>query len=176
MTDYEFTLKFSLPGLPADPDQYVEALAAAGCDDALIGIGQNGRIALDFTRAAASAFEAVTTALQDVRKAIPDAALVEASPDFVGLTDVADMADFTRQNMRKLMVSNMSTFPVAVHEGKPALWHLASILTWLSEQQNRVVDARLMEVAQINMTLNIAKETRKLPGAVLPKKLEALFV
>jgi hypothetical protein len=70
----------------------------------------------------------------------------------------------------------MSTFPVAVHEGKPALWHLANILTWLSEQQNRVVDTRLMEVAQINMTLNIAKETRKLPGAVLPKNLEALFV
>ena len=33
MNDYEFTLKFRLPAFVADPDQYVEALAAAGCDD-----------------------------------------------------------------------------------------------------------------------------------------------
>ena len=175
MTDYEFTLKFSLPESAADPDQYIEALAAAGCDDALIGVGQSGRIALDFTRAAKSAFVAISTALRDVRKAIPKAVLVEASPDFVGLTDVADIAGFSRQNMRKLMVSNFSTFPVAVHEGKPALWHLANILTWLTEQQKRPVDAVLLEVAKTNMRLNIAKETRQLPGAALPKDLERLF-
>lgn len=175
MTDYEFTLKFSLPDSVADPDQYIEALAAAGCDDALIGVGQNGRIALDFTRTAGSAFEAISTALRDVRKAIPKAMLVEASPDFVGLTDVADIAGFTRQNMRKLMLSNISTFPVAVHEGKPALWHLATILTWLVDQQKRPVDVVLLEVAKTNMTLNIAKEACKLPGAALPKDLERLF-
>lgn len=175
MTDYEFTLKFSLPTSGADPDPYIEALAEAGCDDALIGVGQNGRIALNFARAADSAFEAVSAALRDVRAAIPDAVLVEASPDFVGLTDVADIAGFTRQNMRKLMVSNISTFPVAVHEGKPALWHLATILTWLHEQQKRPVDMLLLEVASTNMTLNIAKEMRKLPGAILPRNLAPLF-
>lgn len=175
MTDYEFTLKFGLPDSGADPDRYIEALAAAGCEDALIGVGQSGRIALDFTRTARSAFEAISTALQDVRKTIPQAVLVEALPDFVGLTDVADIAGFTRQNMRKLMIGNMSTFPVAVHEGKPALWHLATILTWLAEQQKRPVDAALLEVARTNMMLNIAKETRKLPGAALPKDIEPLF-
>lgn len=175
MTDYEFTLKFSLPASVGDADQYIEALAVAGCDDALIGIGQNGRIALDFTRGASSAFKAISTALRDVRAAIPGAMLVEAAPDFVGLTDVADIAGFTRQNMRKLMLSNMSTFPVAIHEGKPALWHLATILTWLHEQQKRPVDGLLLEIARTNMTLNIAKETRKLPGAVLPRDLDVLF-
>jgi len=175
MTDYEFTLKFSLPDSGADPNQYIEVLASSGCDDALIGVGQNGRIALDFTRSAKSAFEAISTALQDVRKAIPKAVLVEASPDFVGLTDVADIAGFTRQNMRKLMISNIATFPIAVHEGKPALWHLANVLTWLVEQQKRHVDVVLLEVAKTNMELNIAKETRKLPGAALPKTLAPLF-
>ncbi len=175
MNEYEFTLKFSLPGLVADPEQYVEALAAAGCDDALFGIGQNGRIALDFTRAAGSAFEAIASALQDVRKAIPDATLIEASPDLVGLTDIAALVEFTRQNMRKLMVSNISTFPAAVHEGNPSIWNLASILTWLYKHQKRPVDATLMEVAEATMSVNIAKETRKLPGTVLPKPFEALF-
>ena len=175
MTDYEFTLKFSLPDADDDPDRHIEALAEAGCEDALIGIGQRGRIALDFTRTATSAFAAIASALRDVRKAIPDAMLVEASPDFVGLTDVADFAGFTRQNMRKLMLGNSPTFPIAVHDGKPALWHLADILAWLEAQQNRSIDAALLDVARATMLLNIAKEARKLPGATLPRNLERLF-
>jgi len=175
MIDYEFTLKFSLPDAADDPDRHIEALAAAGCEDALIGIGQRGRIALDFTRTATSAFAAITSALRDVRKAIPDAMLVEASPDFVGLTDVADFAGFTRQNMRKLMLGNSPTFPVAVHDGKPSLWHLADILAWLEAQQNRAIDEALLDVARATMLLNIAKEARKLPGATLPRNLERLF-
>ncbi|MGH9439613.1 MAG: helix-turn-helix transcriptional regulator [Terriglobia bacterium] len=175
MNDYEFTLKFNLTDPGADPDQCIAALAAAGCDDALVGVGQSGRIALNFTRSARSAFEAISSALRDVRKAIPKAVLVEASPDFVGLTDVAEMAGFTRQNMRKLMTSHVSTFPIAVHEGRPALWHLANVLAWLREQQKRPVDIVLLEVAETNMTLNIAKEARKLPGAALPKDLERLL-
>lgn len=175
MIEYEFTLKFSLPDTGEDADKYIDALAAAGCDDALIGVGQRGRIALDFTRTARSAFEAISTAFRDVRRAIPKSALVEASPDFVGLTDVADLVGFTRQNMRKLVIANLSTFPVAVHEGKPAIWHLSPILTWLVEKQNRNVDAALLDVAKANMTLNITKETLRLPGAELPKHLESLF-
>jgi len=175
MTDYEFTLKFSLADADGRPDRHIEALAAAGCEDALIGVGQRGRIALDFTRSAKSAMAAISSALRDVRKAIPDAALVEASPDFVGLTDVAGFAGFTRQNMRKLMLGNGPTFPVALHDGKPALWHLADILTWLEAEQGRPADAALLEVAKATMLLNIAKEARKLPGATLPRNLERLF-
>ena len=175
MTDYEFTLKFALADASEDPDHYVEALAEAGCDDALIGVGQRGRIALAFTRTAKSAHAALVSALRDVRKAIPGATLVEASPDFVGLTDVADIAGFTRQNMRKLMLGNVATFPAALHDGNPSLWHLASILTWLKNEQQREVDDALLDVAKAAMRLNIAKETRHLAGAVLPKDLARLF-
>ena len=175
MIEYEFTLTFKLPDADPDGDSYIDALAEAGCTDALVGIGQAGRIALAFTRRAKSAFEAVSSALRDVRKAIPEAILVEASPDFVGLTDVAEIAGFTRQNMRKLMLGNSATFPAALHEGKPALWHLATVLTWLKDRQGRPVDAVLLEIAKANMTLNIAKEARQLPGATLPRNLERLF-
>jgi len=175
MTDYEFTLKFALPDASADPDRYVEALAKAGCDDALVGIGQRGRIALAFTRSAKSAQSALVSALRDVRKAIPNATLVEASPDFVGLTDVADIVGFTRQNMRKLMLGNVATFPAALHDGNPSLWHLASILTWLKDEQQREIDDTLLDVAKAVMRLNIAKETRHLAGVVLPKDLARLF-
>lgn len=84
MNDYEFTLKFQLPEPCGDGSQYVERLAKAGCDDALVGIGQRGRIALDFIRTAGSGFEAIASAVREVRNAIPGAVLVEASPDFSG--------------------------------------------------------------------------------------------
>ena len=175
MSEYEFTLKFRLPDANADPGQFIDALAETGCDDAAIGIGQQGRIALDFTREAASALDAIISAIQAVKAAIPDAELIEASPDFVGLTDVADLVGCTRQNMRKLMVSNLATFPVAVHEGSQAIWHLRPVLAWFSETQKRAIDRSLIEISEVTMKVNIAKEARRVPGAALPRELEALF-
>ena len=163
MREYEFTLKFRLPDVDADPEPLLEALADVGCTDALAGIGQPGRIALDFTREADSAFAAITSALRDIQRAIPGAQLVEASPDFVGLTDIAEIAGFSRQNMRKLMLGNPATFPPAVHEGNPSLWHLASVLAWLRDQQ-RPVDDALLEVAEVVMGLNLARTTMLLRG------------
>ena len=73
MKTYEFTLKFSLPdeGHVDDIDELVERLGEAGCDDALVGIGKSGRLALDFTREAESAFDAISSAIATVRKTIP---------------------------------------------------------------------------------------------------------
>jgi hypothetical protein len=175
MNEYEFTLKFRLPDANAYPEQFIDALAEAGCDDATVGIGQQGRIALDFTREAANALEAIVSAVQAVKGAIPGAELVEASPDFVGLTDVADLVGCTRQNIRKLMVANLATFPAAVHEGSQALWHLRPVLAWFSEIQKRQIDRSLIEVSEVTMKVNIAKETRRLPGAGLTKEIEMLF-
>lgn len=171
MNDYEFTLKFRLPDPAADAEAFLEALAEAGCEDALAGIGQPGRIALDFTRRGRSAFDAIASAVRDVKKAIPGIELVEASPDFVGLTDIADLVGFSRQNMRKLMLGHAATFPPPVHEGNQSLWHLASVLAWLDEVQARPVDGALFEVARTAMELNIARQARHLSGAVLPKAL-----
>lgn len=175
MKEYEFTLKFRLPDAEADPEQFVEALAEAGCDDATVGVGQRGRMALAFTREATTALKAVASAVKAVRRAIPGAELVEASPDLVGLTDVADLIGCSRQNMRKLMVGNAATFPVAVHEGSPALWHLRPILGWLSETQQRVIDRALIEVSEVTMKVNIAKAARQLGERGIPKEIERLF-
>ena len=42
MNEYEFTLKFRLPEPGTDPEKFIGALAETGCDDALVGIGQQG--------------------------------------------------------------------------------------------------------------------------------------
>ncbi|CFL88034.1 DNA-binding protein [Bordetella pertussis] len=87
--EYLFTLKYQLADADSDLDALVERLGEAGCDDALVGMGLPGRLVLEFTREADSAEAAVRSALADVRRAMPTAALIEAAPDLVGLTDVA---------------------------------------------------------------------------------------
>ena len=162
MTEYQFTLKFSLNSLEANIDELVERLGEAGCTDALVGIGQPGRIGLDFTREAKSASAAVQSALADVKRAIPNAELIEAAPDFVGLTDIAMLLGFSRQNMRKLAVQANSMFPPPVHEGMPTIWHLATVLDWLKSRGNYEIDDSLWEVAKTNRHFNLAKELHNL--------------
>lgn len=159
MNEYDFTLKFALPGAETDPEEFVGALLEAGCDDALIGIGTTGRISLDFTREARSALEAVSTAIKNVKSVIPGAKLIEATPDLVGLTDVADMLGFSRQNMRKIMLKGGADFPPPSHEAnKSVFWHLSSILSWLANAGQYKIDKSLLDLAEINKTLNSIQE------------------
>src|SRR5690606_25415932 len=44
--EYTFTLKYQLADDDRNPDVLVDRLGEAGCDDALVGIGQPGRPAL----------------------------------------------------------------------------------------------------------------------------------
>jgi len=158
--EYTFTLKYQLAEQDANHEQLVERLGAAGCDDALVGIGQPGRIALEFVREAESAEAALLSAMADVKKAIPTAKLIEAAPDFVGLTDVAEVVGVTRQNMRKLMVSHAMSFPAPVHEGSVTVWHLAEVMSWLQARGTYKVEATMLEVARTAMQVNIAKEVQ----------------
>lgn len=171
MIDYDFTLKFALPGNEMDPEQFVQKLYEGGCDDALIGIGKKGRIALNFTRTAKSSQEAVLSALRDVKDSIPKARFIEAEPDLVGLTEVAELVGCSRQNIRKITVSDES-FPVAVHEGNPELFHLVEVLDWMEASSrarlrdgiDRVV---LLQIAQTNREVNLAKQIGRLPNKEL---------
>jgi ribosomal protein S5 len=91
MKDYDFTLKFNLPDSQVDPNEYVEKLYENGCDDALIGVGDQGYIGLNFMREAASVDEAISSAIADVKRVLPDATMIEATTDSVRLTDKAEI-------------------------------------------------------------------------------------
>ena len=160
MKEYEFILKFDLSDAEEDPDRYVDALYEAGCDDASVGIGQKGRIALDFTREASSAFSAVSSAIADVKKAIPNARLIEATPDLVGLTDISEIIGCTRQNIQKMVAANRSVFPSPIHEGSMAIWHLYKVLAWFKSKGSYEIDDSLIEVSSANMQFNIARQMR----------------
>ncbi len=75
--EFSFVLKYRLGESPIDLDKVIERLGAAGCEDALVGLGMAGHVALDFTREDKSAEAAMYSALSDVKQALPDAQLVE---------------------------------------------------------------------------------------------------
>jgi hypothetical protein len=164
--EYEFTLKLKLAAGDSNADEVMERLGAAGCNDALVGTGHPGRIALNFTRDHDSAEKAVISALKDVKRAIPEAKLLEVDPDFVGLTDVAELIGVTRQNMRKLMMTHTDSFPAAVHEGNTAIWHLAHVLQWLNDRDGYRIEQSLLDVAYIAMQINLIKEAGQLEPRV----------
>jgi len=171
--EYTFTLKYQIADEGRDLDALIERLGKAGCDDALVGIGQPGRLALEFTRVADDAGEAMRSALADVRRAVPSARLIEVAPDLVGLTDVAEIVGVSRQNMRKLMLAYPGSFPAPVHEGSASIWHLADVLVWLQAKGGYALPQDVLEVARIALQVNVAKEGRRLPRTT-SKELEAL--
>jgi hypothetical protein len=157
---YTFTLTYRLG--ERDPDRLVELLGVTGWSDALVGIGVPGRLAVEFSRKAKTARAAMRSALADLKRAVPSGRLVEVMPDFVGLTDVAEIVGVSRQNLRILMLRHHDTFPVPVHEGKAAIWHLAEVLGWLEDEAGYAIDRRLREVAHAAMEVNLVRDVRRL--------------
>ena len=171
--EYSFTLRYQLSQDDIDSDTLVERLYEAGCDDAIVGTGVVGRIALAFDREAESANAAIMSALADARRAMPSATLIEAAPDLVGLTDIADAVGMSRQNMRKLMLANPDSFPAPVHEGSSSLWHMMEVLLWMSGKGYEV-ERGLIETASTTMQVNLARRARDVVPA-MERQLRALL-
>jgi predicted DNA-binding transcriptional regulator AlpA len=155
--EFEFKLTYKLPTNEAGADLLMTRLGEEGCTDALVGFGVAGQVGLEFVREASTAEEAILTALEDVKRALPGAKLIEAGPDFVGLTDVAELVGLSRQNIRKLWLNNENAFPLPVHSGASSFWHLAQVLQFLNERQYSFAQ-KVQEVAHVTMKLNIARQ------------------
>ena len=69
------------------------------------------------------------------------------------------------------MMNNLASFPTPIHEGKTMLWHLFSILDWIKRTNRYEVDELLMDIANTNMQLNIAKEAVHLDASIQERLL-----
>jgi hypothetical protein len=154
MPDFPFLIRLRLPYPHPSLEWIEDRLALAGCTDALVGLGLPGRVALSFEREAESAKAAIESALRDLQGALPQAELAEIEPDLAGLSDAAEMVGVTRQNLRKLMLAYPDTFPLPVHQGSTAIWHVADLLDWLEEHQGYDVDPILKAVSKASRRLN----------------------
>lgn len=158
--EYTFTLKYKLPASETSTNELVDMLYTNGCDDALIGTGLPGQIALEFIREAKNADVAIQSAHQDVLKTLPQAQLIEAAPDYAGLTDIAETVSVSRQQMRKIY-EQADSFPTPLHTGKSAIWHLAEVLDWLKENKNYSFDEQTHEIARASAKLNFTSRNNK---------------
>ncbi|MFM2045408.1 MAG: hypothetical protein RLY86_3984 [Pseudomonadota bacterium] len=158
---FTFTLRVALPPDSPDPMDHVDALAGAGCTDALVGTGHRGIVALTFDREAGEAEAALCSAWADVQRAIPRARLIEVRPDLVNLSDAADLLGWSRQNMRKYAGGEIraaaSPFPEPVIAAIPPLYRLAEVLDWLARAGKTnlppALPAIAREAAQWNLSL-----------------------
>lgn len=165
--EFEFTLRFQLND-ESDIDEVIERLGSQGCTDALIGAGVAGKLSMTFCREASTAHDAVRSALEDVFEALPDAELIEAAPDLVGLTDIAELIGVSRQNMRKLMLSHSPQFPRPIHDGKTAIWHLIDVLEWLNQRGSTRVNPAMSELARATLQLNLQQMLQRYAHCLKP--------
>ena len=159
MKEFNFELIFKLVD-NQDSNEYLDALFENGCDDATISTGQLGMLSLSFTREAISAAEAVESAINDVKKAIPSAKLVEATPDIVSISDISSILGHSRQYTRKLFNSDTSSLPAPIHIGNPSIWHLSEVLDWLKSlgKQENKINENLFELSHITRQINIKRQ------------------
>jgi hypothetical protein len=162
--EYAFTLRYHLPAHLPDPEMCLPLLAEAGCNDAALGLGIPGRLALELVREALSAHDAVQSALEQVACALPGARLLEMAPDYVGLTEAAELVGVSRQNLRQRMVTHAERFPPPVHQGSTALWHLDDLIPWLRAEGGYHVDPAVAAVAAVARQVNGVIEAERAGG------------
>jgi hypothetical protein len=174
MATYDFSLMFALSDASAEPASFLDALYEAGCDDATVGVGRRGSIGLEFSREAVSADRAIRSAVAGVQRAIRGAQLLEVKPDLVNLSDVAELFDVSRQNVRKYAAGEMRTvevpFPVPCFSGTPSLWHLYEIIVWLTMHTDLRAPKEIIELSFAAYKINL--EAQKRHVATLPKGKE----
>lgn len=156
---YDFTLIYRLPER-GGKEEYLDALFEAGCDDAIIGLGRPGYFAFDFEREAESAEAAMQSAIADIERAIPAAELSEAKPDYVSATDVADIMQCSRQNIRKHLTEKFDA-PMPVMTGKVVIWHLSDVIPWLGKAMKTKIAEPLLELSKVAMKTNAGIEMKR---------------
>lgn len=68
---FDFIVNVSLPDHQQNPEDHLDALYEAGCDDATVGVGNQGMISLHFTRQARTMQDALHSGMIAVLNAIP---------------------------------------------------------------------------------------------------------
>ncbi len=119
MNEFDFTLVYDISNIIKPLNEIAEILYMSGCEDAIIGIGRAGQVAINFTRESSNALEAVTSAQNNVTSVLPQAKLIEATPDIVGLTDIAEILKCSRQNIRKIYQRYKETTIFFADLGRP---------------------------------------------------------
>ncbi|MEI7487551.1 MAG: hypothetical protein WCJ72_09110 [Chryseobacterium sp.] len=151
MNEYDFSLEFKLEASYLDPQNYLDQLYEAGCDDALISVGKLGYISLDFIRESNSAKEAIETAINNIKSVLTKSELIYISPDLVGVREIADFLKCSRQNIQKFVNKDDFPYPISLYNQK--VWHLSHVLKWFNENDKHI-SPELLELSILTTLIN----------------------
>jgi hypothetical protein len=130
MKIFEFSVIAS--GLDPSADDFESRFYDAGCTDATVSF-QRGHIIIDFARAAKSADEAISSAIENVRSAGATVDRVEPDP-LVSLSEIAARSGLTTAAISLYASGQRSAdfpAPVAKVTSRNPLWIWASVASWL---------------------------------------------
>lgn len=100
--EFEFELVFALPDEANDPLALSDAVFEAGFEDALIGTGRAGLLAVGLDLKGVDAEDVILDAARTLIRALPaKTVLHEVRPDLVSLADVAEKLAVKRQAIQQ---------------------------------------------------------------------------
>lgn len=176
---YSFTLFVQGPDVLADEN--VDALFLAGCDDVTLGARDGAQYAA-FDRQAPSFGHALSSAIDDLSRALPDLMVVRVEPDdLVTMATIAERAGRSRESIRLLATEQRGPGgfppPIAYVDHKTRLWHWPDVARWLTDHNKARLDIDPQAadlVAALNAAYNLREHTRRLPTEASTLVAEAL--
>ena len=151
-------------GIDAITAELEEALAAVGCDDALVGL-RNGVVHLDFDRQAESVEAAVVSAIRDVESAGVHARVFRVEPDdFVSQAEIARRLDRPRETVRLWIEGERGPAgfprPYSGTTGRSLVWRWRDVVGWL-QTNHRLSDEAIVAKAEAIARVNDALDLRQ---------------
>lgn len=175
MAEYNFELTIS--GVLTDV--VLDALFAAGCDDATFS-SKDGRITADFDREGTTLFDSVISAIESI-ESVGGLEVLEVSPDdLVWASEIAQRTGRSRQSIDQLVKAQRGPggFPEpASHATRNPLWRWSDVQAWFAEYEGWEIDPeRSVTFGAINGALQARHSVRAAPEATrLRKTLQDLL-
>lgn len=174
MKEFDFALTFEFHDSNIDPDIYSDALYEAGCDDGMFAVGKKGSISIDFIREAPTAYDAVSSAIKQVKSVIPHSDLVHISPDIVGTRELSEIFECSRQNILKYL--KKPTFPNPFYRNSQTLWYLDDVLEWFKIHSPLTIDPNLEEMAKLARVINLELKSKTKPSQIVNQAKELISI
>ncbi len=136
-----------------------DALYVSGCDDALICAYGNS-VYIEFDREAGSLDEAIASAVENIESAGIGAIVESVDSALVGLSDIAEMTEMSRQAIAMLKDGTRGSgdFPCPVQriKGQSPLWDWADVAQWLLKNGRLKEGSALANNARVLSKWNLA--------------------
>jgi hypothetical protein len=174
MREFDFALMFEFHNPDIDPDIYGDALCEAGCDDAMFAVGKKGTIVIDFIRESETAYEAVSSAIRQVKSVIPLSNLVHISPDVVGVKELSEIFECSKQNILKY--TQKPTFPNPFYRNPQMLWYLDDAIEWFKKYSTLMIDSNLEEIAKLARVMNSEIKSKNESPQIIDQAKELIAI